>query len=226
MMRRKIYRRRRAAAKKRVALYRRPRRMLRAPMANPQPTFVETFRLADINVNAAGPYLDAWKINIGQLPQLADYQALYNQYRINWIQHILVTNYNVSDANQAGANQASGVGYVGQPRIVYAIQDSPNVQVPLTEQQVLEDNGCKIKMLKGVFKVSHKPVPDVAEFSNAGGATVYTKQKYKQWFNFTAQPANNPLHGAIQVALTLPGNNAQQNINHYVKVSFSLRDAQ
>lgn len=218
------YRKRAVPARRRVAIYR-PGRRLGMRTANPQPTFVETFRLQDvINVTAA-PYLDAWKVRISDIPQIADYTALYNQYRINWVQHMLIPAYNSEEANQAGANQGSGVlGYIGQPRIAYAIQDSPNVQPPATEQEVLEDNGCKIKTIHNVFKVSHKPVPDVAVFSNAAGQTVYTKQKYKQFFNFTAVPANNPLHGAVQVAITSPGFNSSHPMAHYVKVSFTLRD--
>lgn len=189
------------------------------------PTFVETFRLLDIISTTAAPYLDAWKVRISDIPQIADYQALYNQYRINWVQHIVIPNYQTQEANQALSNQAGAVaGYIGQPRIAYAIQDTPNVQAPATEQDVLEDNGCKLKTLHNVFKVAHKPVPDVASFSNAAGATVYTKEKYKQFFNFNAVPANNPMYGAIQVAITSPGFNASQAMAHYVKVSFTLRD--
>lgn len=193
------------------------------------PTFVETFKVPNILVLSAAPYLDAWKVRISDIPQIAQYQNLYTQYRINWVKHILIPQYATQDANQAGANGATpGLGYVGLPRMAYSIQDSPNVQVPVSEDAVLEDNGCKIVPIKSKFSMSHRPVPDVAEFANAGGQTVYTKQKYKQWFNFAAAafPGNNPLHGAVSVSLTLPGGNGSMTFYHYVKVSFSLRDPQ
>lgn len=212
---------------RRVAI--RPTRPMRAMISrtNPTPTFVETFLKETINVVSGIQYLDAWKLRISDIPQIADYTNLYNQYRINWVKHILIPAYDMTsaDANQAAANLGSGVlGYAGQARFAYAIQNSPNVQAPANEQQVLEDNGAKIVTLKSKFSMAHKPVPDIAEFSNAGGTTVYTKQKYKQFFTFTAQPAANPLHGAVQVALNLTGANLPVNFYHYVKVSFTLRD--
>lgn len=219
----KRYGKRRSRAPRRLAI---GRMRLGTRVRMTSPTFVETFRLLDVISTTAAPYLDAWKVRISDIPQIAQYQTLYNQYRINWVQHMLIPNYNSEEANQALANSATpGFPYVGQPRIAYSIQNTPNVQPPATEQDVLEDNGCKLKVMKGIFKVAHKPVPDIAQFSNAAGATVYTKEKYKQFFNFTAVPANNPLYGAVQVALTLPGGGAgYMNMSHYVKISFTLRD--
>lgn len=204
-------------------------------LGNPSPTFVETFLRVDdagapapVNVGNAGVG-QVFGGRISDIPQYQQYSNLYKQYRINWMKVILVPEYNTlsSDVNASAYNQTvAGVSSGGMGRIVYAIQDSPNVAVPLSETVVLQDNGAKIKPLGAKWSCSFKPVPDVQQTTAVG--SIYTRQKFKQWFNFdTSTTGNNPFHGAIQAYLTLPANAGLiVSFRVYYKVSFTLRDPQ
>lgn len=210
----------------------RNRRIRRTVMGN-QPTFVETFQLARDNMfvqcgSGLGKY---FAVRIQDIPQVASYANLYTQYRINWVKVMLLPIYNTqsSDFNAANYNQVNAVASAGMARIVYSIQDSPGQVAPTTEQEVLEDNGCKIKPMGSKWSCSFKPVPDITQ-NVPTGTVIPVKAARKQWFNFdTATPLNNPLHGGVKAFISLPGTAADTNgvsWYAYYKVSFSLRDPQ
>lgn len=210
------------------------RRLRRALLSN-QPTFVETFALPRDNMavplgdgSGMGKY---FKVRIQDVPQVAQYANLYTQYRINWVKVMLLPQYNTmaSDADAAQYNLANTINSIGMARIVYSIQDSPNQGAPASENEVLEDNGCKIKPLGAKWSCSFKPVPDISISDNTG--VIPIRLKSKSWFNFdTATPANNPFHGGVKAWITLPGFSPthDQSVTWYAyyKVSFSLRDPQ
>lgn len=197
-------------------------------LGNPSPTFVETYSPGVINVGNGG-LGQVFGGRITDIPQLAQYANLYKQYRINWMKIMLVPEYNTlsSDVNASAYNQTvPGVSSGGMGRIVYAIQDSPNVAVPANEGVVLQDNGAKIKALGAKWSCSFKPVPDVQQTTAVG--SIWSRQKYRQFFNFDlVTTGNNPFHGAVQAYLTLPATGGLIVSYHvYYKVSFTLRDPQ
>lgn len=194
-------------------------------VGNPTPTFVETYQGASIVSNVGGVF----SARITDIPQVAQYNTLYKQYRINWIKVIIVPKYNYEsgDVNSAAYNAGVGTPYLGSARITYAINDSPQLQVPANEAQVLQDNGAKIKKLGSKLGISFKPVPDVGAISGTTGNPIWTRQKYRQWFNFDTQlVGNNPLHYGVSYFITQLTNNAFGNFDVFYKVSFSLRDPQ
>lgn len=199
---------------------------------NPSPTFTETFlKTADnvlVTAGTAGTG-SVFKVRMSDIPQVQQYMNLYTQYRINWVKVMLLPNYNstAADHNAADYNRVNATPYQGMARIVYSIQDSPNETLPLSEAEVLSDNGCKIKAFASKWSCSFKPVPDVKQ-STADGS-VYTRQKFRQWFNYDPQLlGNNPEHGAVTSWITLPGDNilrdSTMSFYCYYKVNFSLRD--
>ena len=215
-----------------IARYRRKGAYIRRTvgLANPTPTFVETFTAARTPANAGGTFA----ARISDIPQIAQYFSLYKQYRINWIKVMLVPDYNydIAEPNQGAYNLLSPggpYGAQGMARIAFAINDSPQLTVPPNEATVLQDNGAKIQTIRNKWSCSFKPVPDVAQTGTAGNP-VWARQKYRQWFNFAdlATPGNNPLHYGISFFITqgvnAPAGPAQSNT--YYKVSFSLRDPQ
>lgn len=202
----------------------------RIGLGTPEPTFVETYAAPDRPVGNVGGVFAA---RISDIPQVAQYFTLYKQYRINWIKAILVPDYNydIAEPNQGAANVLAvpPFGAQGMARIAFAVNDSPQLGVPPNEAAVLADNGCKIQTIRNKWSVSFKPVPDVAQIGTAA-APVWSRQKYRQWFNFAdlALPGNNPLHYGVSYFITQPVN-APANparFNLYYKVSFSLRDPQ
>lgn len=211
-------------------------RRIRRGVMNNQPTFVETFKVARDNMavpigdgSGLGKY---FKVRIQDVPQVAQYSNLYAQYRINWVKVMLIPQFNTqsSDPNAQQFNVSSSLNAYGMARIVYSIQDSPNQATPASENEVLEDNGCKIKPLGAKWSCSFKPVPDVV-LTNGAAGVIPVRMKNKSWFNFdTATPDNNPFHGGVKAWITLPGLGATeaQPITWYCyyKVSFTLRDPQ
>lgn len=210
-------------------------------VGNPVPTFVETFRKTDddVLVPAGNGVGKVFKLRISDMPQWQQYLSLYKQYRINWVKVMLIPNFDGTsfDINSAAYNNSTAGygGWQGMARIAYAINDSPDVTAPVNEDEVLTDNGCKIKAFKSKWSCSFKPVPDVKQTTSVG--TIWTRQKFRQWFNFDPLTiGNNPEHGAVSAFISLPGNIATpanpsmisdaMRYHCYYKVSFTLRDPQ
>lgn len=211
----------------------RKKRVFARSLGNITPTFVETFASTDstygqFQIPAGGGIGRVFKVRISDIPQIAQYSNLYRQYRINWIKVIVVPDFNTAstEANASQYNNAIAMtGFTGMARVVYAINDTPSVNAPATEAQVLEDNGCKIRACKTMWAVAFKPTPDIAETTAVGSIPV--KSKFKSWYSFdTTTTGNNPLHGSVTSYWSLPGGSNQMNCNVYYKVSFTLRDPQ
>lgn len=144
---------------------------------------------------------------------------------------MLVPDFNssVNDQNTAAYNATVPTQNFGLARIAFAINDSPQLVAPANEAVVLQDNGCKVKALGAKWSASFKPVPDVGAISGTTGNAIYTRQKFRQWFNFdTTLTGNNPLHYGISYYITqlVANTTASPTYNVYYKVSFSLRDPQ
>lgn len=230
---------RRYRGRKAMAAYGRKGRMIRRQvgLGNPSPTFTETFKSQELlQVIAGGPGAGkTFKVRISDIPQTVQYFNLYKQYRINWVKVMLLPKLNTEGADPniyttLGAG-AAPLPAMGMARIVYSIQDSPGVNDPVNEAEVLQENGCKIKAFKSKWSCSFKPVPDVAStvVAGAGVVPVYARQKFRQWFNWQDLAGNNPLHGGVSAWITLPGTQpggVQVPNDYYIyyKVNFSLRD--
>lgn len=240
LMRRKYGRRLRRRARKPAAGRRYGRYGIRARLQrafNPTPSFVETYKDTSVVQVTPGTGVGvAFKVRITDLPQVNQYANLYKQYRINWVKVMLVPKINTEQADPNSAIYNSLVGatqWMGMGRIVYAINDSPDVVAPASEQEVLECNGAKIQAFRTKWSCSFRPVPDIGMSNPAGGNVVYSKSKIKPWLNFdTHLSTNNPLHGSVSAYISLPGNAGavgepfQQIYYVYYKMSFSLRDPQ
>lgn len=203
-------------------------RIMRA--LNPTPTFVETYSKGVITCpGGAGGLGGVFSARITDIPQVAQYANLYKQYRINWIKVMLVPVYDdiSADRNAAQYNATIPTGYAGMSRIAFAINNSPQLAVPGTEAAVLEDNGCKVKPIGSLWKCSFKPVPDVGVTAGTNGNAIYTRSRYRQFFNFDTQTAaNNPLHYGITYWISVLNPGLDVNYNVYYKVNFTLRDPQ
>lgn len=184
------------------------------------PTFTETVQAVGPVSNTGGVFA----VRMDDIPQLPQYQALYRQYRINWVKVILVPILNSYEGNQNPT-------LVGQalPRICYAINDTPQVVPPVNEQTLLEDNGCKIKTLVTKWSCSFRPTPnlEVADAGNPGSLIPLRLQK-RPWLNFASQGNLNPLHYGISyfISQSLGAGAAPGTFGAYYKINFSLRDPQ
>lgn len=193
-----------------------------------QPTFVETFTKPDaltIPSNAGGVFT----VRISDIPQIADYQTLYRQYRINWVKIILLPDFAATgiDINTAYQNNAAAIVSAGLPRIAWVKNTTPAVVAPAQENDVLEDNGCKIRPLRSMWSASFRPVTDKYTGDAAGGPGVAVREKFRGFLSFAALAGNNPLHYGISYWISHQNAApAVQTYKVYYKVSFTLRDPQ
>jgi hypothetical protein len=211
--------RRRRVARKFV----RPARSL---ALNPAPIFTETYLMPS---GTAAPYsMDAnaggvLAVTMDHIPQLAQYSALYQKYRILGARFICIPTHNsaAADVNSeippvAGAFQAAGLS-----RIVYAINNSPNqVVLPVNETEVLTDNGCRIVCGSPKLIMSCRPVPQTED---SVGNRFSLRGKYLNFEN----AGNTPHYGITwwHSQPVLPGN-AGFGVPYfvYVKLTFQLSD--
>ena len=199
-------------------------------MFNPQPVFTETFLAGNVGMlyvppTATTTYSGLLAMNISSVPQIAQYRNLYQKYRILKALWMFIPRWNSSDINVAQSGIASNPTYWSQTRIVYAINDSPDQQVPANEAAVLQDNGCKIRTMNSMLKISHRPVPDLKD---SQGAQLTLKNKY---INFATGSTPDVSHYGIPYFLTCPDYSASSGTtvvpprwDVFCKVTFQLAD--
>lgn len=197
----------------------------RALMFNPQPVFTETFKLGSpdplrpyyqLDSNAGG----VLAVRISQMPQVAQYNALYTKYRILKAKFICIPQFNTesADVNSANYNNSIAIANWGMARLVTSVQDSPDTPVPLSENDILEDNGCKIQSGKSKIVLSCRPVPDLLD---ANGTKLTQRGKFIN-FNSVGPDVS---HYGIRWWYTLPtASNISVPYYVYVKLTFQLAD--
>lgn len=199
---------RRPAARARPARRTGMMRPYRSIRYNKVPSFVETYAQVDTIPSQAGGVLGT-AFNL--IPQNPQYAALYNQYRINWVQYTIMPQWDSFDPNNAAVITA--------PRIAFSIQDTASdaLVLPASENDVLLDNGVKVRMLTRPVKIKHKPVPQVGVALAAGGFASISRKG--SWLDMSSP---NVPHGWVNYWITNGGPAIAFKV--YVKVSFSLRD--
>jgi hypothetical protein len=198
------------------------RRANRALMFNPRPIFTESFALPKtggqyaLDPNTGG----ILAVSMDNMPQLNQYAALYQKYRILKAKFICIPTYNTASADVNSAQPAGGLQQVGLSRVVYAVNDSPNqVTIPAAESDVLRDNGCKIACGSPKLVMSCRPVPDTLD-SNGNRTTVRGK-----YLNFV--PVNASHYGITwfhSQAVLPPGQGFGVPYLVYCKLTFQLAD--
>lgn len=189
-------------------------------MLNPQPIFTETYTKGVVAPNSGGVFT----FNINEVPQLSQYNTLYQKYKILSAVLILVPQFAPGEQNAASYNASTGVYAHGLGRIVFAVNDSPGVVAPATELDVLKDNGCKIRPVRDLVKMSCRPVP-LHEDNN--GILITLK---KNWINFQTGPSApaDPKHFGISWWYSQPNLGTTPLTNNdlqvYCKLTFQLAD--
>lgn len=194
-------------------------RMMSSTLRNPTPTFTETFALTSLQCSTTGTTAGRLRVAMNQVPQFGDYQALYNQYRINSVTFILIPEFDMYDSNNSSVATISAVT---APRLVYAIQDSAQSLIPATEQDVLQDNGCKIRSLSRPIRIRCRPVAEVSLTDSNTNPQYESKRRRFLSFN-----TPGTAHGGVSYAITQTVPNSVLNlpaVKVYAKVNFTLRD--
>lgn len=154
-------------------------RQMRAPRYN---TFSETFIAANIIVNTSGFTTGLLNCSFGSLSQAASYSQLYRKFRILKTQWTLIPRFNSADLNSAVYNSlvASSTGW-GCGRLIYAIDDTPGVQAPTAEIDLLQSNGAKIRQGQQKVVIVNRPKPNLVSYNGISG--VAFSMKGTPWLN-------------------------------------------
>jgi len=164
-------------------------------------------------------------VRISQVPQIAQYSTLYTKYRILKAKFILLPQFvtESSDVNAAQYNGSTGLGNWGMSRIVTSIQDSPDQPQPVSEDDVLEDNGCKIYTGRPKIVLGCRPVPNTLD---ANGVIMTQKGKFINFVG-SSPTVQEVEHFGIRWWHTLPnpgGNIENKPYFVYCKLTFQLAD--
>lgn len=187
--------RKQRTSKRRVG---RRRGLNRRRLYNPRPIFTETYKAKELTFDISGSGYQGvgftFAATMDGLPQLSQYSNLYQKYKIMKAEWLLLPNWTGGEKqNEAIYNAASGPSVppgltsVGTTRIVYAINDTPNQSNPTSEQEVLVDNGCKIKFLDKLVKIRNRPCVNTQD---ALGNFITLKNKF---INFAPLGLEMPL---------------------------------
>lgn len=186
-------------------------------------TFTEMVSAGGLVVNQGGIF----STRFSDLPQANNYASLYKQFCIKKLQAIIVPRFNSFDPNTLGGGGSLATSWV-QPRLTYAINDTPALTVPATELDVLTDNGCKIRLLNSKpIKINMTPKPEQLS-SDLGGHPVVTRQQKLLWFN-----TNNPqvgfdgvnvVHHGAQYFLSGNPSRTDYMFDLFYKVTIGVRD--
>jgi len=196
----------------------------RRMLYNPQPVFTETYKGTTLTLGSPSPIAGAGFLltaNMDGISQLGQYSNLYTKYKILKCQFILLPNFGGgTDQNAALYNLSQGTMSTATTRIIYAYDNSPAAAGPASEQDALEENGCKIKLLMDKLTIPCRPSPKTQD---ANGVEMTLRNKF---INFAAQGPNINHYGVKGWFKQLYNNQPQflNDIEVYVKVTFQLAD--
>lgn len=201
---------------------------IRRVVYNAQPSFVETLQAAPLTTNQGGIFT----VSFNSIPEHAQYTALYKQFRINSLEVIVVPRFNAFEGNQFQSNVTGPpiAPGISMPRICFAVNNSAGETLPTSELQVLEDNGCRIKMLTGSKVLKMKTTAPVANVgvSDYGAAIPHTVAENKpgRWLDIDS--AVDIQHYGISYWVTggfgPSGGGLAYIADVFYKVSFTLKD--
>ena len=173
-----------------------------------QPIFSEVAAIAGLASNTGGVFTAA----MSNLPQLADYSALYRTFRILKFEVILMPDTPVNTAN--------GGSTTTTPRLVVSWDNSAEVATPGSEQAVLNDDGARIYLCNQPVRLMC-PTPKARVSMNAaGGGTVGVDLGRQNWLSFDdgSSIAHNGMPYWISSTL------AAGSLNYYTRITFQCRD--
>lgn len=203
---------RRAPARKRMG-YRK-----RYPRRNPVHTFTEMISASDVYTGTGG----VWTCKFTDIPQASNYSNLYKQFCIKKFQVILLPNYGAVDpAFIASAAQTA--------RLAFAVDDTPSLNVPTSELDVITANGAKVVVGPKKTVITCRPKPNILTVSKGPGV-IATRIRGPVWLNTDALEVNNSGTNVDHFGIrywcsTGPLSVGSAQYSVYYKITFALRDA-
>lgn len=210
---RRVRRGRRAPARKRMG-YRK-----RYAKRNPVHTFTEVVEASAVYSNTGG----VWSCNFNTIPQASNYSTLYKQFCIKKLQVICLPNFGAVDPALLTSGQETA-------RLAFAVDDTPSLQVPATELDVITANGAKIVTGTKKIVINCRPKPDVLMNTGKGAALAATRVRGNVWLNTDSADVGNSGTGIEHYGIRYwcssgPVSISLAQFSVYFKITFSLRDA-
>lgn len=169
----------------------------------------EMYYAGSINSNDGGFF----STRFIDLPQAANYSALYQEFCIKKMTVKLLPYFASSDPNQISANAAAtpAITQTYQARLLTSVQLSSQQVAPTSELDVMTDNDCKIRTNNGkpITLVCY-PQPDLAAAQPGTLFTSYvaTNTKTQKWLNTdnsqVTSSGTSVVHNGIRWWLNVP----------------------
>jgi len=100
---------------------------------------------------------------------------LWSAYKIVKAKFTIIPKWSGEAYNEAAIGTAGAIGIIETPRFAYAINDfEQDLTAPLTELNVLQDNGCKVRMFTKPVVITVKPKPLLEQQQTGSLALVNT----------------------------------------------------
>lgn len=174
-----------------------------------------------------------FQFRMSDIPQVQNYANLYNLYKILKIQAIIVPKFTNADPNSATYNNGLPIASWENARIVYSINDDTNdISTPISELDVLEDNGAKIRALTKPLKITFRPKAVIDGTDPATNLAAVVQPKYRSWLGFGPDdqsygPSRAPYHVGVDWCLSCDNTSTTEFLDVadvYFKVSFVCKD--
>ena len=124
----KMYKKKRSSAPRRKMYRRRP-----ASLGNLR-VFTETLQVSDLacssNLGSSGPG-QSWGLSMASIPQIAQYKALYNEFKILKIRYQFIPWFNSDEKIQFYQNIGAGGTVETVPMLAYCVQRDAGLWPPL-----------------------------------------------------------------------------------------------
>lgn len=165
--------------------------------------FKETFDSGLILPNVAQtPY----KFTLNSIPQLANYQALYKNYKITGVKIQFFPGYSGTDPNQVLANTAGGITSIGNPRLTISTQRGHMASSITSELQLLQREHAMHTFCDGKpWSIFIKKPVAALDVDSAGGLT--NNSMYQNgWLDLASSADVN--HNGLEYYLTAPASSS------------------
>ena len=146
----------------RQVLRARPMRKRRTNRYNSVNYFKRTVQLNDIVLDNTNPYFSALNFSLADVPAVAEFQNLYDWYKITGVRIRAIP------LVQVDSNSTSSVNNANNHPIFYTV-DTSDSTVPTAITDIMQYNDCKIAYMFKGFTIYFKPKYTDTASAMAGG---------------------------------------------------------
>lgn len=199
--------------------------------------FSETFQATPLNINQSGlsgsvsGQFHTAAIDSMPTTQLNAYKELYRKYRIRKLEWIMIPRFAQAEPNQAELNV--GTGFVGDDNVVFHYRKAwaSNPAKPLSEIDMLQNNGVKSRRLNGTQPIRISMWNPIVQEQYAtvqpGGGSSQTAVVKNRWCSF--DDAIAPAHGGLLTYTRSNSSGIFQDVGQacaqvYCKIYFEVAD--